>query len=166
MDAGSRSSVDGALRSAEPGRSPNFRSGLTVIGAVRESCHVRYPPDADPPRGHRNRNQVDSADPEAVGEESHLSSLGRSKGVGRVVEAAGLNRLDLNGYSPTVDSDNQIDLPTPDSHVSRQDLGMVRSEESSSESFALLGELPSTQSRTPGSNSSMLTSRNVNTRTF
>ncbi len=131
MDAGSRSSVGGALRSAEPGRSPNLRSGLPVIGD-QESCHVRYPPDTDPQRGHRNRNQVDPPDPQLVGKGSHLSSLGRGKSVGRVVEAAGLNRLDLDGYSPTVDSDNQIELATPHPYVSRQNFGMVSSEESSS----------------------------------
>ena len=101
-----------------------------------------------------------------MSEGPHLGGLFGGEGVGRVVEAAGLNRFDLDGYSPPIDGDNQVDFSAPYPHIPGKNPGPATSQELGSESFARIGELPPAQSRTPGSSSSMLTSRNVNTRTF
>ena len=101
-----------------------------------------------------------------IGEGPNLGGLLGGEGVGGVVEAAGLNRFHLDGYSPPSDGDDQVDFSASDPHISGDNRGPATGQELGSKSFAGIGELPYAQIRTPGSSSSMLTSRKVNTLTF
>ena len=124
MGAGSRSSAGVDARWAD-----------TTSRKSHGLSDLRHPKDSNTGRTDRNGDQVDSRDPQTVGEAPYLVGLGPGEGVGGIVQSTGLNRLDLDGCAVFSIGDHYVDLTPPDPHVSGNDLGLTTDEKANRERF-------------------------------
>lgn len=128
---------------------------------------VRNPADLNPVTLEPDCHDIHTPHPQAPGKRPDLMRLRLVEGLDGVdaiitVEDGRLH-LDGNASSPVLGED--VDLSAPYSQIAIDDSEPVASQECCGGQLSDRSHVPSGQSRTPGSSSSMFTSRNVNTRT-
>jgi hypothetical protein len=115
-------------------------TSLTFSGGLRYPAKV----DARPPD--RDRHQINPGDSEPIGQGANLIGLLLCERISRVIEAAGLNRLDLYGHSPVAKRYDEVDFTTAYSNVTTKDPGLPALKKRGGDGFAGDREQPRSQS--------------------
>lgn len=116
-----------------------------------------------------DRHEVDAAHIEVAGKRPHLCRLGLIERIERVLAIdaplSDPRRLHLDGDSRAGTLDDEIDLSSTDANVTVDDREAAANQVVGGDALSKLAQATSGQRRTPGSSSSILTSRKVSTRT-
>lgn len=146
-------------------------AGSKRRSVTAETCSsgTRNPANLNAFDTERDCHEVDATHIEMAGERPHLCRLGLIERIERILAVdapvSDPRRLHLDGYSCTCTLDDEVDLSPPDTHVAVDDRETVAHQIVGGDVLSKLAQAMRRQRRTPGSSSSIFTSRKVSTRT-
>jgi len=146
-------------------------AGSKRCGAIDEACSggAGNPANLNAFNAEPDRYEVDASHIEVPGKRPHLHRLGCIERVERVLAIdapfSDPQRLHLDGDPRAVPLDDEVDLTSTDTNVAVDDRETAPNQVVGSDSLPKLAQPTRRQRRTPGSSSSIFTSRKVSTRT-